>query len=62
VDGQVQKGLNSIIILGAWSVLNHCSRAFDGILPKMSRVLLFIGEELFPICFLGIQGLVCTCD
>ena len=36
VDGQIRKGLNSIIILGTWSIWkhrNHC--VFDAILPNL---------------------------
>ena len=36
VDGQVEKGLNSIIILGAWAIWNLRNRCvFDGISPSL---------------------------
>jgi hypothetical protein len=37
VDGQVQKGFNSIIILGAWSIWKHWNRCvFNGAPPDVS--------------------------
>jgi len=47
VDGQIKKGLNSIIILVAWSIWNHRNRCvFDGITPNLNGVLLLIREEI----------------
>jgi hypothetical protein len=43
VTSQKQKGLNSIIILGAWSLWNH--RKFDGISPNLACVVATIKEE-----------------
>jgi hypothetical protein len=47
VDGPVKKGLNSIIILVAWSLWNHCNRyVFDGLQPNLNGLLSSIREEL----------------
>ena len=46
VDGQIRKGLNSIIILGAWSIWNHCNRyVFDGIQLSLNSVLVSVKDE-----------------
>ena len=48
VDGQIKKGLNSIIILGAWSIWNHCNCCvFDGITPNLSGIMLLIRGVIF---------------
>lgn len=48
VDGQVQKGLNSIIILAAWAIWNLRNRCvIDGILPSLNGVLEVIREQLY---------------
>ena len=40
VAGQAKKGLNSIIILGAWNLWNHRSRCvFDGASPSISNII-----------------------
>lgn len=47
VDGLIKKGLNSIIILAAWSLWNHRNRfVFDGVLPSLNGFLSSIGEEM----------------
>jgi hypothetical protein len=47
VDGPIKKGLNSVIILVAWSLWNHLNRCvFDGALPNLDGVLSSIREEL----------------
>lgn len=54
VEGPVKKGLNSVIILVAWSLWIHRNRCvFDGLQPNLSRVLSSIREELH---FWGIAG------
>ena len=47
VDSQVQKGLNTIIILVAWSIWKHRNRCiFDGVVPDVSCVVSVCKEEL----------------
>jgi hypothetical protein len=46
LSGPIQKGLNSIIILGDLAIWNHCNFCvFYGILP-LNEVMLLIKEEL----------------
>jgi len=47
VDDQTKKDLNSIIILGAWSIWNHHNRCmFDGIQSSLiSSVLVLVKDE-----------------
>ena len=57
VEGQVQKGLNSIIILGAWSIWNHRNRCvFDGISPNLNVVLSAVEEEMHLWSWAGARG------
>jgi hypothetical protein len=57
VSSPVQKGLNSIIILGAWAIWNHRSRCvFYGILPSLNEVMFLIKEELHLWCLVGARG------
>jgi len=58
VDGQIKKGLNSIIILVAWSIWNHHNRCvFDGITPNLNGVLLLIREEILLCSLAGARGI-----
>ena len=44
---KLRKGLNSLIILGAWTLWNHRNKCvFDGASPNLGRALLLTGEEL----------------
>ena len=46
-SGHVRKGLNSIIILGAWLVWKHRNYyVFDGGAPNLSRVMTAFREEV----------------
>jgi len=57
VDGQVQKGMNSIIILGAWSIWKYRNRCvFDGAPPEVSCVVSAIKEELHQWTIAGARG------
>jgi hypothetical protein len=41
-----RKGLNSLIILGAWILWNHRNRCvFDGAAPNMVESLILLGNE-----------------
>jgi len=54
VSGQGKKGLNSIIILGAWSLWNLRNRCvFDGINPSFPSIVSVINEELLQWSFAG---------
>jgi len=57
VAGQEQKGLNSIIILGAWSLWNHRNRCvFDGSSPSLTSVVATIKEEARQWSIAGTRG------
>jgi len=56
VDGLDKKGLDSIIILGAWTIWKHRNRCvFDGITPNISCIILGIKEELHQWSFAGVR-------
>jgi len=51
VAGQVQKGLNSIIILGAWNLWNHRNCCvFDGASPSITSII----ATTLKICIYGL--------
>uniref|UniRef100_K3YLJ7 Uncharacterized protein n=1 Tax=Setaria italica TaxID=4555 RepID=K3YLJ7_SETIT len=55
-DGQVQKGLDSIIILVAWSVWNQHNRCvFDGLQPDVNSVLSSIRDDMHLWCIAGLE-------
>jgi len=57
VAGQEQKGLNSIIILGAWSLWNHRNRCvFDGSSLSLTSVVATIKEEARQWSIAGTRG------
>ena len=57
VTRQVQKGLNSIIILGAWSIWKHRnSCVFDGVTPNLPCVVATIQEEMHQWSVAGARG------
>jgi hypothetical protein len=46
VSGDAQKGLNSLIILGAWTIWKHRNDCvFDGAAPRLSTALNLAREE-----------------
>jgi hypothetical protein len=58
VNGETKKGLNSPIILGAWTLWNHGNRCvFDGVTPSVARALVAAGEEHRLWCMAGARGL-----
>ena len=58
VAGQERKGLNSIIILRAWSIWNHRSHCvFDGITPSLPCVVATIKEEMHQWSVVGTRGI-----
>ena len=43
---QLRQGVNSLIMLGAWILWNHCNRCvFDGAAPSIAGALAMAGEE-----------------
>ena len=58
VSGQVQKGLNSTIILVAWSLWIHRNQCvFDGLHPNLNGLLSAIREELHLWGSAGARGI-----
>jgi nuclear pore complex protein Nup210 len=57
VNEQARKGLNSLIILGAWTIWNHHKWCvFDGAAPSIAGALTHAVEELHLWGFVGAQG------
>jgi hypothetical protein len=57
-DGAVKKGLNSIVILVAWSLWNHRNRCvFNGLQPSLNGILSSIREELHQWGIAGARGI-----
>jgi hypothetical protein len=56
-SGLTQKGLNSIIILRAWTIWNHLNRCvFDGANPNMVEALILAGDERRQWIWTGREG------
>uniref|UniRef100_A0A0A9HC95 Reverse transcriptase zinc-binding domain-containing protein n=1 Tax=Arundo donax TaxID=35708 RepID=A0A0A9HC95_ARUDO len=57
-SGLVQQGLNSLIVLGAWTLWNHRNHCvFDGTAPSLSTALNIAGEERRMWGMAGARGL-----
>jgi hypothetical protein len=57
-SGITKRGLNSLVILGAWTIWNHRNKCvFDGINPNMAEALILLEEERQLWMTLGAQGL-----
>ena len=60
VAGQVQKSLNSIIILGAWNLWNHRNRyVFNGASPSITSIIATTLEDLHLWSMAGARGVSC---
>jgi hypothetical protein len=58
MDVHLRKGLNSIIILGAWTLWNICNRCvFDAKSPNLARALLLTSEEVLYWSLAGARGI-----
>jgi hypothetical protein len=57
-SGSTRRGLNSLIILGAWTIWNHRNKCvFDGASPSMVEILILAGEERRQWMIAGARGL-----
>jgi hypothetical protein len=57
VSGQGRKGLNSIVILGAWSTWNHQNHCvFENANPSLSTIVSIVNDELLQWSFAGARG------
>lgn len=62
MSGQTKKGLNSIVILEAWTVLKYCNRCvFDGASPNPVGALEAATEELLDWGVAGAKGIPFLC-
>lgn len=58
VDISIKKGVNSIVILGAWCLWKHRNHVvFDGAAPSLSNLLRSSGEEMQFWSLAGARGL-----
>jgi hypothetical protein len=56
--GLKRQGVNSLIILGAWTIWNHRnSCVFDGAAPNLAKALILAGEERHLWSMAGARGL-----
>ena len=54
----ILQGINSLIILGAWTIWTHCNRCvFDGAAPDIARALIIAGEERKLWSMAGARGI-----
>ena len=57
-NGEARQGLNSIIILGAWSLWTHRNRCvFDSTSPSLRSILATTGDELKLWVLAGARGI-----
>ena len=57
LSGQVQKEVNSLVILGAWNLWNHRNRCvFDGAIPNLNSLLSETREDLHQWAMAGARG------
>lgn len=58
-SGDAQKGLNSLIILGAWSIWKHCNDSlFNGAAPNIGRGRCLARDEAHWWTMAGAKGLL----
>ncbi|GJN24972.1 hypothetical protein PR202_gb12751 [Eleusine coracana subsp. coracana] len=58
MSNSLRKKLNSIIILGAWSLWNHRNGCvFRGTSPSLPKTLIMAGEEMVWLCVAGAKDM-----
>jgi len=59
----LRKGINSLIILGAWTLWTHCNKCvFDGADPSVVGALAVAGEERRSCSLTAARGLSLLAD
>ncbi|GJN31860.1 hypothetical protein PR202_gb20311 [Eleusine coracana subsp. coracana] len=54
-----KKGVNSLIILAAWSISKHCNACvFEGVTPSVNTILCALKEEFGVFCLAGAKKLL----
>ena len=56
LSGQIQKWVNSLVILGAWNLWNHQNRCVDGAVPDLNSLVLATREDLHLWSIAGARG------
>jgi hypothetical protein len=58
VTGLIKKGVDSLIILGAWVIWKHCNRCvFDHLPPNLNLLLRLADDETRKWVVAGAKGL-----
>jgi hypothetical protein len=58
VSGLIKKGINSLIILGAWAIWNHLNKCvFDGWNSNITLILNWAKEEMRRWEIAGAEGI-----
>jgi hypothetical protein len=56
--GDVRKGLNSIVILGAWSIWKHWNDCvFNGVVRNINTTLSLARDDAHWWCLAGVKGM-----
>lgn len=58
LNGGIQKGFNSLVILKAWCIWRHLNECvFEGVPPSVARALSLVEDEYCLWCLAGAKGL-----
>jgi hypothetical protein len=63
VSNSYKKGINSLIILGAWMLWRHRNDCvFNGATPRLATALVMAGEQIVACNMAGTKGLAMISD
>jgi hypothetical protein len=58
ISSSFQDGLNSLVILGAWTLWRHRNDCvFNGVRPNISTMMIMLGNEIRILEMAGAKGL-----